>query len=123
MQAVYPEDLARYLETYLDVVSRRKRFEAVFRLRHWSGEYRWVVGIGKPFYDPDNHFAGYIGTCVDITERIRAEERVRRQKILELPVERHGPEGPTESWRQTRMPRRANPCIRPLRTISNSILV
>ncbi len=77
MQAAHPEDLTRYLRSYLEAFSRRELFQVVFRLRHRSGEFRWVITIGKPFYDLDGRFAGYIGSCIDIDERISAEERVR----------------------------------------------
>jgi two-component sensor histidine kinase len=77
MRAVHPEDLAKFHDQYLEAFKRRETFQAVFRLRHRSGEYRWVVEIGKPFNDMDGRFAGYIGTCLDITEQITAEDRIR----------------------------------------------
>ena len=39
-----------------------------------DGEYRWVLDDGVPRFDPDGTFAGYIGSCIDITERKLAEE-------------------------------------------------
>jgi two-component system sensor kinase FixL len=49
-----------------------------YRLRRHDGEYRWVSDHGVPRYDAQGSFAGYIGSCVDITERLRAEERFRQ---------------------------------------------
>jgi len=40
-----------------------------------DGEYRWVLDIGTPRFAPDGEFLGYIGSCIDITERKRAEEK------------------------------------------------
>jgi signal transduction histidine kinase len=35
--------------------------------------YRWVLDSGVPCYDADGYFAGYIGSCIDITDRKRGE--------------------------------------------------
>jgi signal transduction histidine kinase len=45
-----------------------------YRLRRHDGEYRWVVDIGVPRLNPDDSFAGYIGSCIDVTESKLAEE-------------------------------------------------
>ena len=45
-----------------------------YRLRRNDGEYRWVFDIGVPRFNPDRSFAGYIGSCIDVTERKMAEE-------------------------------------------------
>jgi len=45
-----------------------------YRLRRKDGEYRWVLDYGVPRFNPDGTFAGYIGSCIDITERKLAEE-------------------------------------------------
>ena len=45
-----------------------------FRLRASDGEYRWVLDIGVPRFHADGSFAGYIGSCIDVTERKLAEE-------------------------------------------------
>jgi two-component system sensor kinase FixL len=54
-----------------------------YRLRRADGEYRWLLDNGVPRYTPQGAFAGYIGSCVDITERKRAEEQ-RCQAELEV---------------------------------------
>ena len=45
-----------------------------YRLRRHDGEYRWVLDEGVPLFSPDGSFAGYIGSCIDITERRHAED-------------------------------------------------
>ena len=45
-----------------------------YRLRRCDGEYRWVLDRGVPRFDANNSFAGYIGSCIDITDRKLAEE-------------------------------------------------
>jgi PAS domain S-box-containing protein len=48
-----------------------------YRLRHHDGEFRWIQDNGTPRYDGQGNFLGYIGHCLDITERKRAEEKMR----------------------------------------------
>ncbi len=44
-----------------------------YRLRRHDGEYRWILDNAAPLFDTDGTFAGYIGTCIDVTEFRRAE--------------------------------------------------
>ena len=49
-----------------------------YRLRRHDGEFRWILDRGTPRYLPDGTFAGYIGSCVDITERRQLEVDLRK---------------------------------------------
>ncbi len=71
---LHPDDSSRSLQTYTEAFDRRESFEMQYRLRRHDGEYRWVLDKGVPRFNPDGTFAGYIGTCIDITERMIAEE-------------------------------------------------
>jgi PAS domain S-box-containing protein len=70
---VYPEDLPSCLDTYTGAFERREKFRMEYRLRRHDGIYRWVVDIGVPRFI-DNSFAGYIGSCIDITDSKLAKE-------------------------------------------------
>ena len=76
-EGVHPDDLERCLETYVTAFDARTPFTMEYRLRRHDGEYRWVLDNGVPRFDPDDTFSGYIGSCIDITDRKRAEEELR----------------------------------------------
>lgn len=43
-----------------------------YRLRRNDGEYRWIFDRGVPFENDEGEFAGYIGSCIDVTEQVQA---------------------------------------------------
>lgn len=73
---VHPDDMQRCFNTYVSAFDRRESFSMVYRLRRFDGEYRWILDDGSPRYNSKGEFTGYIGHCLDITERKRAEEEV-----------------------------------------------
>lgn len=74
---VHPDDLERCFDTYVSHFDRRVPFEMEYRLKRHDGVYRWISDRGVPFTDDHGEFLGYIGSCVDVTERIEGEERSR----------------------------------------------
>ncbi len=72
--AVHPDDRDRTLEQYANAFDARVDFEREYRLRRHDGEYRWIVDFGVPRFERDGTFCGYIGSCIDITERKTSEE-------------------------------------------------
>ena len=75
--SVHPDDHARCMELYGASVAARQPFVMEYRLRRADGEYRWVLDNGVPRFDPQGGFTGFIGSCMDITERRENEEGLR----------------------------------------------
>ncbi|HET9698152.1 MAG TPA: PAS domain S-box protein [Terriglobales bacterium] len=69
---VHPEDFDRCLEIYVTNFDVRRPFEMEYRLKHRSGEYRWILDCGVPRFAPDGTFEGYVGGCLDIHEQKEA---------------------------------------------------
>ena len=76
-EGVHREDFDRCLNVYTTSFAARQQFTMEYRLRRSDGEYRWVLDTGTPRFAPDGEFLGYIGSCIDIAERKRAEEKFR----------------------------------------------
>ena len=84
VEGVHPDDLARCFGTYAAAFDRRERFSMDYRLRRHDGEYRWIQDDGSPRFDSQGNFLGYIGHCLDVTERKRAEvERAALTQVIE----------------------------------------
>ncbi|MEW6209759.1 MAG: response regulator [Acidobacteriota bacterium] len=79
-EGIHPEDYDRCLNEYSLAFDARRKFSLEFRLRRHDGRYRWVLNEGVPRFSSDGRFAGYIGSCIDITERKRVE--AEREELL-----------------------------------------
>ena len=83
-EGVYPDDFNRCLDVYVSSFDKHETFEMEYRLRRYDGQYRWILDKGQPRYDAGNCFSGYIGSCIDISDRknieallIESEEKYR----------------------------------------------
>ena len=73
-EGVHPDDLQKCLKVYTDAFDARQPFVMQYRLRRNDGQYRWLSDQGVPRHDAQGGFAGYIGSCVDVTELMKKEE-------------------------------------------------
>jgi PAS domain S-box-containing protein len=71
---VHPDDLDRCFKTYKEAFDARKPFVMQYRLRRNDGDYRWISDNGVPRYDANGTFAGYIGSCVDVTDLLKQQK-------------------------------------------------
>ncbi len=81
-ESIYPDDLEQCMETYRSAFDERRPFSTEFRFRRADGEYRWIINNGVPLIGPDNVFSGYIGSCMDMTERKLTEEALIKSEKL-----------------------------------------
>ncbi|MEB3159915.1 MAG: response regulator, partial [Synechocystis sp.] len=57
----------------------RTRFELEYRYLRADRDYRWLLNVGVPRYLPDGQFIGYVGSCLDITDRKQAQEILQKK--------------------------------------------
>src|SRR5437867_4940359 len=79
-EGVHPDDFQRCLDVYVAAFDAREAFVMQYRLRRHDGEYRWISDSGVPRYNAEKNFAGYIGSCVDVTEFMSKEQALRESK-------------------------------------------
>jgi len=77
VESVHPEDRGRCLAICTEAFASRRPFSMEFRLRRHDGAYRWVLDQAVPLTGPDGGFTGYIGSCIDITDRKGTEDALR----------------------------------------------
>jgi len=80
-EGVHPDDLDHCLAIYLGAFAKREAFKMEYRLRHWDGNYRWLMDFGRPYNDLSGNFAGYIGSCFDLSDHKRVEEALELTQI------------------------------------------
>src|SRR6202049_4525364 len=78
---VHPEDFDRCLQIYVKNFDARQPFEMEYRLRHHTGQYRWITDHGTPRYATDGTFEGYVGGCLDIHDQKEAAEKARSADV------------------------------------------
>src|SRR6516164_5158887 len=79
-EGVHQEDLERCLQIYTSAFDARQPFVMQYRLKRHDGEYRWISDQGVPHQDPQGRFAGYIGSCVDVTELVNKDQALRESE-------------------------------------------
>lgn len=84
VEGVLADDVERCVQTYLEAFANRKPFEMEYRLRRHDGEWRWISDHGAPYHGEDGSFAGYIGSCMDVTDRVEGnlyKEQAQRDSL------------------------------------------
>lgn len=83
---VHPDDRANLVTRYSNAVKAGERLEIEYRVLAADGEYRWIQDTALPRIGPDGEYWGYIGACVDRSERRRVESALHQLsgRLLEL---------------------------------------
>jgi PAS domain S-box-containing protein len=79
---VHPDDFDRCLEIYFSSFNARKPFTMSYRLKRRDGVYREILDNGAAYYR-DGEFAGYFGSCIDISDRTAMEAQLRQAQKME----------------------------------------
>jgi PAS domain S-box-containing protein len=90
-KAIHPDDLENTIQVWDKAVTMKSFYEVEYRMRRHDGVYRLLLARGFPIFNEDESIREWVGTCIDITERKRAEVEIRdnekrfRELIESLP--------------------------------------
>ena len=87
---IHPEDRERCLQGYEESFAARSPFRIEYRLRRQDGHFRWVVSHGIPRYDENGTFAGFIGSCFDVTDQHEVEAHLAYRAIKQAALASFG---------------------------------
>ncbi|MFE3869074.1 PAS domain S-box protein [Flavobacterium sp. LS2P90] len=77
LNGVHSEDKILTLNGWEIAVSNKGESFSEYRFVRPDGTIAWVMGQASPERNSENQIVGYIGTITDITERKRAEEKIK----------------------------------------------
>jgi PAS domain S-box-containing protein len=97
---VHPDDLTRYVDQWRAAVTVGEPVESQARVRRADGDYRWLLIRNVPLRDGLGDIVNWYGTAIDIEERHRAEEALRRSEAYLHEAQRVSHTG---SWRHDRV--------------------
>jgi signal transduction histidine kinase len=74
---VHLQDVKACIQTFFDAFDSHAPFTMEYRFRRHDGQFRWIASHGVPQFDSAGTFLGYVGSCIDITDRVTAEQEAR----------------------------------------------
>src|SRR5437588_2028216 len=75
---IHPEDRAKWQRTLDRAIREKSEYQVEFRILLPDGTVKYVHAIGHPVFNAAGDWVEFVGSSMDITERKRAEEALRR---------------------------------------------
>lgn len=82
LDQIHPDERVHFSESYQSAFELAGRFQVECRLKGKDGDYRWMLIHGVPLYETDKEFAGYIGTCLDFSQRKQMEIELEKTRKM-----------------------------------------
>ena len=76
----HPEDQERAWATWRKSLETGEPYHIEYRLRHHSGQYRWVLGRAQCVRDAEGRITRWFGTCTDIQEIVEARDLLSKSR-------------------------------------------
>jgi PAS domain S-box-containing protein len=80
IEPIHADDRASVDAGFAAATTKRAPFNLEYRLRRRDGVYRWVIDSGRPRFDDESTFLGYVGIVIDISERKQKELDLRHSR-------------------------------------------
>lgn len=82
LDQIHPDERAHFSESYQSAFDSARSFQVECRLKGKDGDYRWMLIHGVPLHQIDQKFAGYIGTCLDFSQRKQMEIELEKTRKM-----------------------------------------
>jgi PAS domain S-box-containing protein len=86
--AIHRDDLAALDATWQNILASGGSGEAEARMRRHDGAYRWFLFRASPLHDENGRVIRWYGVNIDIEDRKRAEDALRRSESFLLEIQR-----------------------------------
>jgi PAS domain S-box-containing protein len=83
LAAIHPDDAGRAAEAWRDAVASRAPYRTTYRVRSAAGQYGTFEVQGVPVTEPGGRVLEWIGTCTDVSQRLKAEEALRASEVYQ----------------------------------------
>jgi len=83
---LHPDDVDRCWRLWCEALDAGEPFEAEMRMRHHSGEYRWLLARSWPQRDENGNIVKWCGAATDIHERILAKRDLQESQTLQTNI-------------------------------------
>jgi PAS domain S-box-containing protein len=80
-QRIHPDDQPGFREIIQTAIREKTEWQADYRIVHPDGPVRDIHVVAHPVLNTSGHLVEFVGTVIDVTERKRAEEELRRSEI------------------------------------------
>ena len=98
LELVHPDHRDATVRRWLHSVRTGSTYDDVYKIRRADGQYRWIRSVGEPFRDLEGRIVRWYGLVIDIEDRKRAEDELRRSEAFLAEGQRLSATG-IYSWR------------------------
>src|SRR5579864_7432234 len=78
LERIHPDDRAKWQRTLDRAIREKSEYQVEFRILLPDGTVKYIHAVGHPVFNAAGDFVEFVGSSMDITERKRAEEALRR---------------------------------------------
>ncbi len=82
LAGLHEDDKLQFERKFTKAFRNKEKFELEFRLADKNLEYKWMICAGNPYYNLKGGFDGFVGVCLDITNRKLLEDELLRAKNI-----------------------------------------
>ncbi len=79
---VHPDDLESAQQTFFSAAEKGESFALDYRLRRSDGTYRWAIDAGKPRFNQQGEFCGYVGSVIDDHDRHEVQFALNEARMV-----------------------------------------